>query len=57
MVWLTKVMSPLQILLAALLLLFVIWLLQGMFSGGILTILVILAVAFFVWWLLMGKAY
>nr|WNL50509.1 hypothetical protein MarDSR_470 [Marseillevirus sp.] len=50
-------MSPLQILLAALLLLFVIWLLQGMFSGGILTILVILAVAFFVWWLLMGKNY
>ncbi|AMQ10952.1 hypothetical protein [Brazilian marseillevirus] len=50
-------MSPLQILLAALLLLFVIWLLQGMFSGGILTILVLLAVGLFVWWLMMGHQY
>nr|WQM86943.1 hypothetical protein [Marseillevirus cajuinensis] len=50
-------MSPLQILLAALVLLFVIWLLQGIFSGGILTILVIVAVAIFVWWLFMGRVY
>ncbi|BAU79981.1 hypothetical protein A9K97_gp370 [Tokyovirus A1] len=50
-------MSPLQILLAALVLLFVIWLLQGIFSGGILTILVIISVAIFVWWLFMGRAY
>nr|WRK65431.1 hypothetical protein MarFTME_386 [Marseillevirus futianmevirus] len=50
-------MSPLQILLAALVLLFVIWLLQGIFSGGILTILVIVSVAIFVWWLFMGRAY
>nr|WNL49670.1 hypothetical protein MarFTMF_154 [Marseillevirus sp.] len=50
-------MSPLQILLAALVLLFVIWLLQGMFSGGLLTVLIIIAVVFFVWWMFMGKAH
>ncbi|AGV01781.1 hypothetical protein C8_432 [Cannes 8 virus] len=50
-------MSPLQILLAALVLLFVIWLLQGIFSGGLLTILVIVSVAIFVWWLFMGRMY
>ncbi|AHA45905.1 hypothetical protein ISTM_7 [Insectomime virus] len=51
-------MSPLQIVLGALLFVFVLWLLQGMFSGTVLTVLVALAVGFFVWWLLTdGRTY